>query len=245
MSIKAMVNRLLLPSLRKPLARLRARLFDTYALKSYSVEGEDLILNRILHGKSRGFYVDVGAHHPRRFSNTHRFYRDGWSGINIEPNPAAMKKFRSERSRDINLQYGVANQPAQLTYYQFDEPALNTFDRSLVESRLANTPYKLTGTIEVPVERLDRLLQQHLPENQEIDFLSIDVEGLDLQVLQSNDWRRYRPRCVLVESLDTAIEDDMQGEIFLYLRLQGYELLAKTFNTLIFRERASEHAGSG
>jgi FkbM family methyltransferase len=245
MSLRAIADRFLMPALRRALARLRASIFDTYAIKSYSVEGEDLIVHRIVRGKSPGFYVDVGAHHPRRFSNTHRFYRDGWRGINVEPNPAAMKAFRTARNRDINLQYGVASQPARLTYYQFDESALNTFDRSLAESRVADTPYRLTGTIEVPVERLDRLLEEHLPAGQEIDFLSVDVEGLDLQVLQSNDWQRYRPTCVLVESLDTAIEDDMRGEIFLYMRQQGYELLAKTFNTLIFRDRANEPADAG
>jgi FkbM family methyltransferase len=228
------------PLLKKSILRLRNKVLDVYVVKSYSQEGEDIILRKLFDGKPRGFYVDVGAHHPRRFSNTRSFYLTGWQGINIEPNPDAMWKFQSERSRDINLQFGVGVCSGCSTYYVFDDSALNTFDRRLAESRIADTPYKLTGTLEVPVERLDSLLQQYLPPNQHIDFLSVDVEGHDLQVLNSNDWQLYRPYCVLVESLDTSIEEAIRGEIFKFMSRQGYELLAKTFNTLIFRERTGE-----
>ena len=226
--------------LQRLLARVRASVFDVYAVKSYSQEGEDLLLRRIFGDKECGFYVDVGAHHPNRFSNTHGFYQRGWHGINVEPNPDAMGEFRVQRSRDVNLQCGVGAEPGRITYYLFDEPALNTFDRSVVDSRVAATRYKLKGTIEVAIERLDHILEKYLPPNQSIDFFSIDTEGFDLQVLQSNDWRRYRPRCILVESLGSSLEDVMGGDIFRLLRSHGYELFAKTFNTLIFRERAHE-----
>jgi FkbM family methyltransferase len=236
-TLKAFANRL--PSwLKRPLLRVRERLFDTYAVKSFSQEGEDLILRRIFNKQVSGFYVDVGAHHPRRFSNTFNFYRCGWLGINIDPNPDAMRAFLSDRSRDINIQCGVADRPGTLTYYRFDEAALNTFDADVVKSRLANTPYKLLGSIEVRVERLAAILERCLPANQAIDFLTIDAEGMDLQVLKSNDWKRYRPHCVLVESLGVSLEDALRGEIFPFMRDQGYELFAKTFNTLVFRECA-------
>jgi len=199
---------------------VRARLFDTYAVKSFSQEGEDLILRRIFNNQPSGFYVDVGAHHPRRFSNTHNFYRRGWKGINIDPNPDAMRAFHTERSRDINVQCGVADRPGTLTYYRFDEAALNTFDADVVKSRLANTPYKLLGNIQVRTERLATILEQHLPAG------------------QANDWTLYRPQCVLVESLGVSLEDALRGEIFLFMSDRGYELFAKTFNTLVFRDRA-------
>lgn len=94
----------ILPSpLKKRLLRLRDTIFDVYAKKSYSQEGEDMVLQRIFDGKTNGFYVDVGAHHPFRFSNTYFFYRLGWSGINIEPNPEASDLFQSARRKDINL----------------------------------------------------------------------------------------------------------------------------------------------
>ncbi len=149
-----------------------------------------------------------------------------------------MRAFKSIRPRDINLQVGVSDRAGSLKYYLFDEPALNTFDEDIVASRLANTPYKLVATVEVPVERLDTLLSRHLPPDQEIDFLSVDVEGLDLAVLRSNDWARFRPRCVLVEALGVSLGDVQSGEIYRLLAGNGYELIAKTFNTLVFRQRA-------
>jgi hypothetical protein len=90
----------------------------------------------------------------------------------------------------------------------------------------------------VRVEGLATILERHLPVNQAIDFLTIDAEGMDLQVLKSNDWKRYRPRCVLVESLGVSLEDALRGEVFLFMKNQGYELFARTFNTLVFRESA-------
>jgi FkbM family methyltransferase len=234
-TLKTIANKLP-PWLKTPLLNIRARLFDIYSVKSFSQEGEDLILRRIFDNQASGFFVDVGAHHPRRFSNTYNFYRCGWTGINIDPSPDAMRAFRSERGRDINIQCGVADSPGTLTYYRFDEAALNTFDADVVKSRLANTPYKLLGTIDVRVERLAAILELHLPAGRIMDFLTVDAEGMDLQVLRSNDWQRFRPRCVLVESLGVTLEDALRGEIFQFMKDQGYQLFAKTFNTLFFRD---------
>lgn len=226
----------LIRKLRFLLSKLRAVFFDVHAVKSYSQEGEDMILQRIFHGKNSGFYVDVGAHHPSRFSNTNVFYKRGWRGINIEPNPEAFSRFASKRSRDTNLQLGISEVTGELTYYEFDEPALNTFDAKIVESRLADTPYKLISTKKVKVERLDRVLNDFSDVNVRIDFLSIDVEGFDFSVLKSNDWQRFRPRVVLVEALETSLEEAMHGEIFNFMKKNGYQLFAKTYNTLIFKE---------
>lgn len=218
------------------LSRLRNILIDRYAMMSYSQEGEDMVLRRILDGQVKGFYVDVGAHHPRRFSNTHMFYQQGWSGINIEPNPEAIKKFNIHRRRDTNLRIGVSDRSTILKYYFFNEPALNTFDENLALSRLVDKRYKIIKTEEVPVARLDDILRKYLPPNQQIDFLSIDVEGLDLAVLHSNDWNLFRPRCVLAEALHMTLEEAIGSDIVQFMRNNKYILFAKTFNTLIFLE---------
>jgi FkbM family methyltransferase len=196
-----------------------------------------MILRRIFEHKRVGFYVDVGAHHPRRYSNTNFFYQCGWRGINIEPNPDAVRYFRSSRRRDINLQLGVSDRTGSLRYHVFDEPALNTFDETVAKSRIADTPYKLVKIIDVQVERLAEILAKHLPANQEIAFLSIDVEGLDYQVLQSNDWNRFRPACVLMEALGVSLENVKDSDGYRLLHANGYELFAKTFNTLVFVQK--------
>jgi FkbM family methyltransferase len=217
-----------------PLRRLRSKFVDPFARASYSQEGEDMILRQLFEGRESGFYVDVGAHHPRRFSNTCFFYQRGWRGINIEPNPEAAAGFRSERPRDINLQMGVSTQEGVLTYYFFNDAALNSFNKDLSDLRVRTSEYKVIATKEIPVNRLESILRLHLPAHTKIDFMTIDVEGFDFEVIQSNDWSAFRPTCVLVECLDTSFEEVLESETFRFMREQGYALYAKTANNLIF-----------
>ena len=210
--------------------------FDGFAIKSYAQEGEDIVLKRIFSGQSTGFYVDVGAHHPMRFSNTYSFYKLGWRGINIEPNPDSFNLFAKYRPRDINLNYGIAKIKGNLEYYMFDEPALNTFDVEVLNSRKLNTQYKHIKTILIEVMALSNVLKEFIPEGTKIDFLSIDVEGLDLEVLMSNDWQKYRPNWVLVEQLNLKDIEHLDFEIHRYMKSIGYVLFAKTFNTLFYKD---------
>jgi FkbM family methyltransferase len=234
-NMRKLINIFVPESIKKILRQVRSILVDEYATKSYSQEGEDMILNRIFEGKRQGFYVDIGAHHPRRFSNTYFFYKRGWSGINVEPNPDVVRIFKSDRSRDINLQCGVSDCEGTLKYHYFNDPALNTFDEIVVRSRLETTPYKLVKQDDIPVVRLDRILKRHLVVGRKIDFLSVDVEGFDLSVLKSNDWDLFRPSCVLAEVLNATLEEAINGEIAKFMREQGYSVFARTYNTLIFR----------
>jgi FkbM family methyltransferase len=199
----------------------------------YAQDGEDLILDRLLDGQEAGFYVDVGAHHPLRISNTYLFYLRGWRGINIDAEPGSMRPFRRYRSRDINVECGVAAQPGRLPYYRFDEPALNTFDQA--EARLKDRPpYRLIEQVDVAVRRLDDLLTEYLPVGQGIDFLTIDVEGKDREVLESNDWSLFRPRYVLAETLRTDMLQLAACPVVQFLAEQGYKPVAKAYNTTFF-----------
>jgi FkbM family methyltransferase len=226
--------RSMLPATARIFSRI-AKLLDPNRKVSYSQEGEDMVLNRLLEGRQSGFYVDVGAHHPIRFSNTNLFYERGWRGVNIEPSPNAVSEFQRKRPRDINLTTGVAEKNGDLTYYIFDDPALNTFDQGLMRERETKTSYKVIDTKRVPVERLEEILERHLPSGQAIDFMSVDVEGFDLQVLRSNDWSRYRPEFVLVEALDFRFAMANQHPVHIFMDSVGYELVAKTVNTLFYR----------
>lgn len=210
--------------------------FNGFASKSYAQEGEDLILSRIFGSRSSGFYVDVGAHHPLRFSNTYHFYQKGWSGINLEPNPDTFKLFKKFRPKDINLNYGIAENKNTLEYFMFDEPALNTFDAQMLKSRLQNTNYKHINTIHINVLRLEDVFNDVLPVNQDIDFLTIDVEGLDLDVLKSNNWEKYRPHWVLVEQLNLHTVEHLDFDIHIFMKSVGYSLFAKTYNTLFYKK---------
>lgn len=211
--------------------------WDPWVNRSWSQEGEDQILRRIFERQRVGFYVDVGAHHPMRFSNTYFFYKRGWCGINIDAMPLSMKLFDSVRPRDINLEIGIGSSVSELDYYVFNEPALNGFSKELSEQRLkSDSVCKLREVVKVQVHPLSQVLDSHLNASQKIDFMSIDVEGLDLAVLESNDWSRYRPRFVLAEILGSSLHEIEQSEIGQFMHDQNYMLYAKCMNTVFFKD---------
>jgi FkbM family methyltransferase len=210
--------------------------WDPWLNRSWSQEGEDMVLRRIYERKKNGFYVDVGAHHPKRFSNTYLFYRRGWRGINIDAMPGSMKLFKKWRSRDINLELGVAQIEGILDYHVFNEPALNGFSAKLSGERiLENNNYFVKEIKKINVKPLQRIFQDHL-EGQIIDFLSVDVEGLDLDVLKSNDWSKYRPKFVLAEILKCDFCDLNKDFVVLFMKEQGYAVYAKLINTVFFED---------
>lgn len=208
--------------------------FDGYALKSYSQEGEDMILRRLFEKQKSGFYVDVGAHHPKRFSNTYFFYKLGWSGINIDAMPDSMKPFEKIRPRDINIEKPLSDKKQVLTYYAFNEPALNGFSKELSEERDGKGNYFIQFTKAIETSTLTEILDNNLPKNQNIDFLSIDVEGLDFMVLKSNNFEKYKPKVILIEILGSSLNDIENNEISKYLKEYDYSIYAKAVNTVIF-----------
>lgn len=210
---------------------LRTRVLDSYNQRAYAQEGEDLILAAIFADQPRGFYVDVGAHHPQRFSNTYRLYRLGWHGVNIDATPGSMAPFRRLRPRDCNLELAVAEQPGELLLYRFADPALNTFDPRLAAAR-AHAGHAPIAVQPVMAQPLATILGAYLPAGQSIDLLSVDVEGLDLGVLRSNDWERFPARCVLVEC-DIDLCAVTGHPVYQFLAPLGYRPVARTTRTLV------------
>lgn len=188
-----------------------------------------MVLRGIFEGQTSGFYVDVGAHHPQRFSNTHYFYLAGWRGINIDAMPGSMEPFNQLRPRDINLEIGVSEFAEALTYYAFDEPALNGFSKEVADRINENGRYHLQFTRPVPTRPLAEILDEYLPVKQTIDFLTIDVEGLDHAVMRSNNWEKYRPLVILTETIHISPTSGAQ-----FLRNLGYRELCSTPRTQFF-----------
>jgi FkbM family methyltransferase len=233
--LKRWIMRLLPKPIWQYISLTKQRCFNTYARRSYSQEGEDMILDRFFEQRSTGFYVDVGAHHPQRFSNTYRLYRRGWRGLNIDANPGSMAMFQRVRPRDINIEAAVASGRERLTYYTFSEPALNGFHRALALEYAAGG-HPVLAEVTIVTSPLWELLDQHLPPNTMIDLLTVDVEGLDYNVLRSNDWTRYHPEFVLVECIGrTTLEQASSDPLAQLLVRQNYSMVAKTMNTVLFR----------
>ena len=219
------------------LAKVKNNYFDSYALKSYSQEGEDMVLRRLFEKQKTGFYVDVGAHHPKRFSNTYFFYKLGWRGINVDAMPGSMTAFNRMRPRDINIEKPVSNKKQLLTYYAFNEPALNGFSKELSEERDGKSSYFVKFTKDMEASTLEEILDNNLPKAQTIDFLSIDVEGLDFNVLKSTNLEKYHPKVILVEILNSSLADIQVSKIYKFLTDAGYEFYAKAVNTVIFKHK--------
>lgn len=198
---------------------------------SFSQEGEDIILNQVIK-KEKGFYIDVGAYHPFRFSNTYRLYKNGWRGINIEPTPNKIHLFNLFRPNDINLEIGVSLQDERKEFYIYNENAYNTLDFNIVKERYTRSGINYNSSKVIDFKRLDTILNELKLNGEKIDFLNIDVEGHEMEVLLSNDWVKYKPDFLAVEIFD--LQD---GPVLGFLEKKGYMLIAKTPRTGIFRTR--------
>ncbi|EQB39812.1 hypothetical protein M947_04345 [Sulfurimonas hongkongensis] len=232
--LKKILKAVLPKSIVEKLIDVKKNCLDGYALKSYSQEGEDMILRRLFEKQSIGFYVDVGAHHPKRFSNTYFFYKKGWNGINIDAMPDSMRAFNKIRPRDINIEKPISDKKQILTYHAFNEPALNGFLKELSEQREAKESYFVQFTKEIETSTLEDILDSKLPKGQQIDFLSIDVEGMDFMVLKSNNFEKYQPKVILIEVLGSSLSDLENNKISKFLKEKNYSIYAKAVNTVIF-----------
>jgi FkbM family methyltransferase len=223
----------LIKSLAGPHAGALSELASRLGEKSWSQEGEDRVLWRYFDGKPNGFYVDVGAYHPFRFSNTYLFYRNGWRGINIDATPGSMRAFRRYRSKDTNLELGIAETSGYASFHIFNNPVFNTFDEQTAKKHDV-FPWRIEAKHDVPVKPLRQVLYETCADDQKIDFLSVDVEGYDLNVLRSNDWERFRPKIVLAESLGHTSMELLEDPCANFMRSLDYVVYAKTINTVLY-----------
>lgn len=172
--------------------------FVSPVLNSYSQFNEDLLVDLLFLFKKKGLYLDIGANDPKINSNTKRFYDRGWSGINVEPGPNIFEKLNASRPRDVNLNIGIGPAKGSLTFYQVvGDPTLSSFKEDVAEKMAKKFGLNISG-IPIEVMTLVDIFELYV-KGRQVDFISIDTEGLDLEVLQSNDWNRFRPSIVIAE----------------------------------------------
>ena len=164
---------------------------------SYAQNGEDVLLRRVFPDHYQGFYVDAGANDPIYHSVTKHFYEHGWQGVNVEPLPSMHARLTADRPRDVTLHAGLADREGILTFHESESiHGWSTFNPVLAAD------YKARGHVlierNVPVTTLAKICEAHSPG--QIDFLKIDVEGFEPNVLRGGDWTRHRPRVVLIEN---------------------------------------------
>ena len=169
---------------------------------SYAQNCEDVLLNRLFPADHRGFYIDVGASHPTTGSVTAHFYNHGWHGINVEPS-CSFEHLANARPRDVNLQLALtdqpgADQPGSATFHEFPEaPGLSSFRSELADVAIAKFGFRCMRR-PVAVATLEQVCREYA--GGPIDFMTIDVEGHEREVLAGADFRQFRPRVVVVEA---------------------------------------------
>lgn len=205
---------------------------------SFAQSGEDLIIDYIfmLRGIDRPTYIDIGANHPFYLSNTALFYLKGCRGINIEANPVLLQPFNDFRRGDINLNCGVGvTDEVELDFFILNDPTLSTFSASEVEKFLKTRKYSLIETKKIKIFTIGFLLKKYF-NGKSPDFISIDVEGLDFEIVKTINFDLYKPKLICVESHDYSPigSGRRREELIKYIISKGYYEYADTGLNSIF-----------
>lgn len=215
-------------------------LYNQLIKNSFSQNNEDLVIDKLLNYKKNGFYIDLGAYDPKWFSNTNRFYKKGWRGINIEPNITRYQKFLKYRPNDINLNLGIGSTNGLLKFYLFQPNTISTFSQKEAKY-YQKLDFQLEKTILIEVRRLDYLIKKYIKKNK-IDFLTIDIEGKELDALKSNDWNKFRPKVICIESfsLETKLGNSKEHlPLKRFLVSKGYQEVYRNPINIIYIDKVS------
>lgn len=213
-----------------------------YYRKSWSQCGEDLIMRYLfdLLRIARPSYIDIGAHHPWYYNNTYLFYRQGARGVNVEPDPSLYAGLRKGRPRDVNLNIGIGPREAEMDFYVMSSRTLNTFSAIEARKYVEQQGLRIVATRRIKVRTFAQAVDTHMGRTP--DLVSVDVEGLDLDLLRSIDFSRYRPHVFCVETISYAQGDGSgikSAEIHALMIGNGYKLYADTYINSIYVAESS------
>lgn len=190
-------------------------------------------------GMDRITYLDLGANHPTHFSNTYLFYRNGGSGVCVEPDPTLQPVFRRWRSRDVLLTCGVGAVEREANFYIMTANTLNTFSFEEAERIQGYGRQRIEKVIRLPLKPVNVILKQHFKECP--NLVSLDIEGMDFQILKSLDLDKWRPKVFCIETLSYT-EDKSERkltEIIELMHANGYLTYADTYINTIFVDAAA------
>ena len=210
-----------------------------YPKKSYSMLGEDLIVNNFFKNKTNGFYVDVGCYHPIDGNNTHLLFKNGWSGINIDLNKISIDLFNIARKNDENFRVAVSNKSKKIKfYYRKKINMLNTINKNF-----ANSSFKKGYSIDyIQARTLSSILKESKLKNKKIDFLNIDIEGNEINALKTLNFEIYRPKLICVEIHNFTSNrlkkvNFKDHSIYKFLKQKGYKHIWKNEFSFIFKRK--------
>ena len=210
-------------------------LYKTKLLRCFSQEGEDLIIDRILKFKNIKykdiFFLDIGSGHPIKYSNTFYFYIRGSKGISIDASNRNIKLHKVFRPKDISLNLLLGKKSEIVEYQVFNQPELNTVSKKRLEEL---KKYNISPLFFEKVDQLDSSLffKENITEHiSNINFFTIDIEGAELDVLNSIDWKIFKPEIICVEIITLNFDDIFEHEVYKILKLNGYSIYSKLVNS--------------
>lgn len=206
---------------------------------SYAQSGEDIIVDNILAwvGISKPTYLDIGAYHPWVLSNTYLFYKKGGHGVCVEPDPELYKTIRKARKRDMVLNIGVGDpqKAKEAVFQRLSLRTLSTFQIGAARRRLEYYPNaKVDETMKVPIVSINEIIEEHLAPWP--NFVSIDVEGGERDIIETLDFGRFKPEVFCIETLEYLGGKRLrkEREIIEIMNKNGYATFAETFLNTIF-----------
>ena len=197
--------------------------------------GIDRMVEDYFKKKNNGFFVDVGCHQPFLNNNTYILYKKGWRGINIDLDFGAIDMFNFFRKEDTNIQVAVSNSIEKKNLYYFhSRSAINTLS---IKEGLKSRQVK-----KVITSTLNKIIENSIHNNKEIDFLSIDVEGYEIEVLQGLDFNKYKPKLVVLEFINhdvkefynQRINDILNSQLNKFMENKNYKLINWIHDDLVY-----------
>ena len=205
--------------------------------KSYSMYGEDVIIDKFFKKKQNGFYIDIGCYHPIDGNNTYLLYKKGWNGINIDINQLSVDLFKIARKDDLNINTAISNTSKKVKlYYRKKINMLNTIDRKFAKLNFK----KGFKTKTINSNSINSILEKTKYKNKKIDFLNLDIEGNELKALLSLNFKKYRPRLICIEihnlkSTKDTIDYYKHNPVYKFLKKKGYRLFWNNGFSFIFK----------
>ncbi len=202
---------------------------------AYSHWGVDLIITKLLNSKNKGIYIDVGCHHPFLNNHSYLLYKSGWEGINIDIDYNSIDMFNFFRKSDVNIQTAVTNHKGEVDlYFYHNRAAKNTISKEFGSN--AKEKKKINS------DTLNNIIENSKFKNSKIDFVSIDVEGNEMNVLNGFNLKKYKPKLILLEFnipnkkefYEKDINEITNSEVYKFLIKNDYKLINWNHDDLLF-----------
>ena len=216
--------------------------YKRYSKRSYSLSSVDLIVDRLFSNISKGIYIDIGCNHPIKYNNTYLLYKKGWNGINIDLDKESINEFNSLRKKDCNIQelVGSVDGEEKEIYYYHERSAINTVSKALADKR-ETKPQKI---IKKKTKSLNKIIESSPFNNKKINFMSIDIENYEYEVLKYFNFQKYEIDVIVTEYTDMdqlklethtqSLDYMLNTNLYKLLRENNYKLINWVNSDLVF-----------